>query len=104
MRTEATLRDVFDAAVRGYTIKLTCQSCRHARVFNAHALWWLFHRRGWNDRFPHLRRRAVCSACLGGQGRKIRQPKLDLVYDDPTGTPLPMPPEHEWKAMVRRVR
>jgi hypothetical protein len=98
------LRDLFDAAVRGYTIKLTCLGCSHVRIFDAHALWWHFHRRGWNDRFPHVTRRAVCTNCLATSGRKTRQPKLELVRDDPTGEDLPMPPIQEWKAVLRRVR
>ena len=98
------LRDLFDAAVRGYAVKLTCYACKHVRIFDPHALWWLFHRRGWNDRFPHVRRRAVCTRCLAAQARKIRQPKLELVHEKETGEPLPMPPIHEWKAMMRRVR
>ena len=105
MRTEVNpLCDLFDAAVRGYTVKLTCRACRHGRVFNARALWWLFHRNGWNDRYPHVRTRCVCGRCHARTGRKIRQPQLELVYDEPTGELLPTPPEHEWKAMMRRVR
>lgn len=98
------LRDLLDAAVRGYTIRLTCHGCQHARVFDAHALWWYFNRRGWNDRFSHVRRRAVCTRCLAAQRGKVRQPKLELVREDVTGEPLPMPPLREWKAMLRRVR
>jgi hypothetical protein len=105
VRTEVNpIRDVFDAAVRGYTIKLTCLSCQHVRIFDPHSLWWYFHSRGWNDRFPHVRRRAVCTTCLPRDRRKVRQPRLELVREEPTGERLPLPPEHEWKAMLRRVR
>src|SRR5687768_9168707 len=45
------LRDLFDAAVRQYGVRLTCLRCGHVRIFHAHALWYHFHRRGWNDRF-----------------------------------------------------
>ena len=34
------LRDLFDAAVRHKTVRLTCVRCRHANSFSAAALWW----------------------------------------------------------------
>ena len=105
MRTEVNpIRDVFDAAVRGHTVKLTCLTCGHVRIFDPHALWWLFHQNGWNDRFPHVRRRAVCTRCLSRNGRKVRQPRLEVSYEPETGKPLPMPPLEKWKAEMRRVR
>jgi hypothetical protein len=60
--------------------------------------------RGWNDRFSHVRRRAVCIWCLAADRRKVLRPNLELVSETETGDPLPMPPAHEWKAMARRVR
>ena len=43
------IRDLFDAAVRHETIKVSCQ-CGNVGIFDPHALWYLFERRGWNDR------------------------------------------------------
>ena len=39
------LRDLFDAAVRHKSVKLTCTRCGHAKIFSALALWWLFERK-----------------------------------------------------------
>jgi hypothetical protein len=97
------LRDLFDAAVRGHTIKLTCRRCGHVRVLHAHALWWLFHRRGWPDGFRDLQGRSVCTSCRE-QRRTSRNPKLELVHEEITGEPLPLPPLHEWKREVHRRR
>jgi hypothetical protein len=92
------LRSLFDAAARGYAIKLACRGCRHEAVLDAHALWWHFRRHGENDRLARLARHCVCSAC----GR--RAPSVDLVHEAATVRELPMPPLHEWKAELRRHR
>ena len=98
------LRDLFDAAVRGHTIRLTCWKCGHARVLHAHALWWKFHRRGWPAGFRDLKSRCVCLACLRNRREIIRNPRLQLVHEPITGEPLPLPPAHEWKREVGRRR
>ncbi len=98
------LRCLFDAAVRGYAIKLTCWRCGHVRILHAHALWWKFQRRGWPERFREVQRRAVCMPCHDGAGMIIRNPALTLVHEPPTGDPLPLPPEHEWRRELRRRR
>jgi hypothetical protein len=98
------LRDLFDAAVRGRTIRLTCPRCGHGAVFSSHALWWLFHRRGWPDGFREVRRRCLCLVCLYRRGAKVRDAELELVDDAPTDTRLPMPSELDWKREVRRRR
>ena len=92
------LRSLFDAAARGYAVRLACRRCRHDAVLDAHALWWHFHRNGKSDRLAQVARHCVCSAC----GR--RGPALDLVRDAATDTSLPMPPLHRWKAELRRHR
>ena len=102
--TAYPLRDLFDAAVRHRSIRLSCRRCGHARVFDGHALWWHFHRREWPDRFGDVRRRSVCSSCLERLGRKVRNPRLELVDEEPTGDPLPMPTEADWKRELRRRR
>jgi hypothetical protein len=98
------LRDLFDAAVRGYSIKLTCRKCGHVRVLNAHALWWKFHKRGWPDWYRDVTRRGRCMPCFAERKRIVRNPKLELVHEAPTGEPLPMPPLHEWKREIGRRR
>ena len=98
------LRDLFDAAVRGHTIKLTCWSCGHVRILHAHALWWMFHGRGWPDRFKDLQSRCVCVPCRTERNVIIRNPKLELVHEEITGDPLPLPPLGEWKRELGRRR
>lgn len=98
------LRDLFDAAVRQYGVKLTCLRCKHVRIFHAHAIWYHFHRRGWDDRFSELTRRAVCSICRGKHQMTIRFPRLELVHEDPTGDALPLPPRELWRRALSRNR
>ncbi|HEU0135011.1 MAG TPA: hypothetical protein VFR28_09320 [Allosphingosinicella sp.] len=98
------LHDLFDAAVRGRSIRLTCTRCRHATVFSSHALWWLFRRKGWADGFPEVRRRCLCIMCLHRSGTKVRNPDLELVDEAPTDSALPFPSELDWKRELRRRR
>ena len=92
------LRELFDAAARGYNLKLSCRGCGRAEVLNRFAAWWLFRKRGWRDWLRDVPARFRCAGC----GRKA--PELDLVLDDPTTAALPMPPESEWKRELRRRR
>jgi hypothetical protein len=98
------LRDLFDAAVRGRAVQLTCAKCQHGAVFSSHALWWLFYRKGWVDTFREVRRRCVCLACQHRRGAKVRDPEFELVDEAPTDTGLRMPPELDWKRELRRRR
>ncbi|MFL6846737.1 MAG: hypothetical protein ACJ8ER_17870 [Allosphingosinicella sp.] len=98
------LKELFDAAARGRTIRLTCRECRHGAVFSSHALWWLFHRKGWVATFEEVRRRFVCLLCLHRRGAKVRNPEFELVDDAPTDTSLPLPSEIDWKRELRRRR
>jgi hypothetical protein len=102
--TAYPLRDLFDVAVRGRAVKLTCTRCGHGTVVSSHALWWLFHKKGWVDTLREVRRRCLCIMCLHRRGVKVRDPDLDLVDEVPTDTSLPMPSELDWKREVRRRR
>jgi hypothetical protein len=102
--TAYPLRDLFDAAVRNRSVRLTCPRCGHGNVFSSHALWWLFRRKGWVDSLREVRRRCLCIMCLHRRGAKVRDPELQLVDDAPTDTSLPMPSELDWKREVRRRR
>src|SRR4051812_48780707 len=96
----APLGELFDAAARGYNLKLTCRGCRRAEVLNRFAVWWLFRQRGWRDLLRDVAQRFRCGAC----GRK--GPELDLVREEPTCHALPVPgqAEEEWKRELRRRR
>ena len=102
--TAYPLRDLFDAAVRQGAVKLTCRQCRRVTIFPSHALWWLFHRNAWSDRFDDVRKRCLCLMCLHRTGAKIRYPDLELVDEPPTDSSLPMPSELDWKRELRRRR
>jgi ribosomal protein L37E len=98
------LRDLWDAAVRHKSVKLTCTRCGHSASFPAAALWWHFHRRGWNDRFGPVRRRMVCSVCWYERANKVRRPVLDLVDEAPSELRLAMPSSQAWKRELGRRR
>lgn len=98
------LQDLFDAAVRAPGVRLTCRACRHSAILSSHALWWLFHRKGWRDSLGDVRRRCVCLMCLHRRRAKVREPELELVDEPPTDDSLPRPSELDWKREVRRRR
>ncbi|MEA1015329.1 hypothetical protein [Sphingosinicella sp. LY1275] len=98
------LRTLFDAAVRQYSIKLTCRACRHVRILHPHALWWMFDKKGWPDSFRDVQRRAVCVPCRKLRGEIVRSPRLELVHEEITGEPLPLPSKQEWKRALSRHR
>lgn len=101
----ATYRDgakvathLFEAAAWQYAIRATCRGCRHASIFDPHALWWLFQRKGWDDRLKAAASRFRCIRC-GKTGAD-----LVLVREMPTVATLPLPPENEWKRAISRFR
>jgi hypothetical protein len=98
------LQDLFDAAVRARSVRLTCRECRHSAVLSSHALWWLFHKKGWRDTLADVRRRCICLLCLHRRRLKVREPELELVDEAPTETGLPMPSEMDWKRELHRRR
>jgi hypothetical protein len=92
------LRELFDAAARGYNLKLTCGGCGRAEVLNRFAVWWLFQRKGWRDRLGDVPARFRCGSC------SCKAPQLDLVHEEPTSDALAVPQEREWKRELRRRR
>ena len=98
------LRDLWDAAVRHKRVKLSCRECRHVSILSASSLWFLFHRNGWKEKFADVRRRCICLICLHRRGRKVRDPRLELVDELPTEMRLPEPSEIEWRREMRRRR
>ena len=98
------LRDLFDAAVRHKSVKLTCTRCGYENSYAAAALWWLFQRKGWADRFEAVRKRFYCGLCRMRLHIKVSRPKLELVDEAPKDKTLPMPSELDWKRELRRRR
>jgi hypothetical protein len=92
------IRDLFDVAAHGYTIRLTCRGCGRREVLSAPAVWHLFQVKRWRDLLSDVPKRFRCREC----GRKGPEPAL--VRDEPTTQKLPMPSEAEWKRELRRRR
>lgn len=85
-----------------YTIKASC-NCGNASVFHPHALWWRFHRAGWDQSLRAAAGHFYCRACWEKHCRKVRPAKFDPVKESPT-VHLPLPSDHEWKRAVNRFR
>ena len=96
-----TATSVFETAAYHMNVKIACR-CGHALVYEAHCLWRLFDRKGWNDSFYDIRRRFYCKACRDRTGRRVR-PMVEATREAVTVT-LPWPTEAEWKRAGRRVR
>ncbi len=96
------LRTLEQCALYRRTLRLTCPRCRHVRVFDAVALWWLFHRRGWNDGLSAMAQRVRCSLC-DKQGH-VTRPRIVIGRDEPTGEQPPYPDAATWKRLVSRYR
>lgn len=92
------LRELFDAAVKGYAIKLRCLGCQREACLDAHAVWHLFRRRGFSERLGDVPAKFVCSGC------RRRSPQMTLVHEEPTSTSLPMPSAQDWKRELSRRR
>ena len=82
-------------------MKVSCP-CGNVGIFDPHALWYLFERKGWNDRLPAVRKRMRCLQCYYAK-RKRTLATLELVDVDHTRQ-LPMPDIIEWKRQLRRRR
>jgi hypothetical protein len=91
-------RDVFEAAARQYSVRVTCTNCQHSLVFDPHELWWHFERKGWDQNFRRCGERFRCSVCLR------RSPAFELTRDEPERHRFPMPSPHEWKHAINRYR
>jgi hypothetical protein len=92
------VRDLFDAAVRHYALKLTCRGCRRQRIFPTAAVWWRFKTRGLADWITDVPKRFRCKDC----GR--RAPSLELVKEEANDSSLPFPSDRDWKRELRRRR
>lgn len=96
--SDRIITTLFDAAVYQRAIRVRCR-CSHTARLNPYALWWLFYRKGWDQRLKVAKERLKCSRC-GWKGFVL----IDLVGEEWDKTSLPMPPETEWKRAVRRSR
>ena len=101
---ERPLRHLAECALHHRNLKLVCRRCRHVRILQGHAVWWLFERRHWDDRLDRVARRFWCTRCWLSRKRRQHGPELVVTRDAPTGDPWPLPDEREWKRLVQRYR
>ena len=92
------VRELFDAVLQHYSIRVICRRCRNAAVFHAAGLWHLFERKGWNGWLREVPRRLRCTRCGN------RRPRLELVTKEAITVALPLPTDLEWKQATRRRR
>ena len=92
------IRELFDAAAQGYTLKLVCRGCGRSKVIHAAAAWRHFDRKGWSPWLRDVAARFRCRVC------DHRSPALELSHDEPTDTSLPLPDHYAWKRELSRRR
>jgi hypothetical protein len=92
------LREIFDAAAKAYSVKLTCRSCRRERILSAAAIWRRFRRKGYSELLREIPAKFRCRVC------DRREPVMDLVHEEPNDTSLPLPTDQEWKRELGRLR
>ena len=98
-------RDLTDCALFHKNLRVKCRGCGAEKVFSGYALWWLFHKRGWDDSLRAAGRRFRCVSCSYGTRRRERSAvELSITHDTATGPQPPMPDEREWKRLVNRTR
>jgi hypothetical protein len=95
---------IFEAAAWHYAVRPVCSRCPHAASFHPHALWWHFHKRGWDDGLWQARARFWCRKCGERIGQHVRPRVLELVKEQDDDVKLEMPSQAEWKKAVNRFR
>jgi hypothetical protein len=95
--------NLMEAAAWHNSVEVVCRY-GHRATFDPHGLWWWFHQRGWNDDLTHVGRRFWCRQCAERQRRRIRPARIRLVRGSDADIELPMPPDREWKRVVKRMR
>lgn len=72
-------------------------------MLEAVTLWWMFHRRGWDDGLPTAIRRFYCDVCWRSRYVAYR-PSFEISTQPPEGPQFAYPPEYEWKRLIRGYR
>ena len=93
LRVPTTL---LEAAAWHYGVVARCR-CGHEGVFDPHALWWRFERRGWDDGLVGVRQRLRCGRCGA-------RPFVTWDKQRPATVHLPMPDERDWRRALSRFR
>ena len=96
-------RHITDCALFHENLRVKCRRCGNEKTFSGYALWWLFHRKQWDDSLRVAGHRFRCLRC-SYEGRGLSPVKLSLTRDEASGPQPPMPDEREWKRLVNRTR
>ena len=91
------ISSIFEAARLGWNVKLTCWNCGHVRVLHAAALWLKLSLKGAPDHLTEVKRYGKCVPCHEERALKIGGPQVELTREDPTGEPMTLPTERQWK-------
>jgi hypothetical protein len=90
-----TASDVFECAAWHLAIVATCRKCKREAVFDPHALWHRYQRKGWRNDLKSVQRRLKCRACSAG---------AFLSRDRACTVVLEMPSALAWKQPISRYR
>ena len=96
--------NLFEAAAWHKSLKATCSRCQRTETFDAHGLWWLFHRKGWDLDMRTVGQKLACRVCRERYGHRVRAARVELVAQGEGDRFLEFPPEREWKRAVSRFR
>ena len=104
MRTEsarnvlARIETLDQAVAQGVNLQVTCKLCARTRIVPAAPLEGLARLRRWPISLIPLSCKLRCGTC-GGKSVELK------ASNDPTdGPPIGPTTEHEWQALVRRLR
>lgn len=89
--------NLLEAAAWHFAIVATCRKCGAEGVFDPHALWNLFERKGWDVGIRSVAHRLRCKRC--GAGAFVSWSK-----DRAATVQLPMPDQRKWKQALSRLR
>lgn len=93
-----------EAAALQHSIGVQCR-CGNNATFNAMGVWWKFKRRNWDQRFGPAKARFYCWNCWNTTKSKLHPVKLETVMGtSKTDVLLELPPPHEWRRAMSRVR
>ena len=97
---------IWEAAAMHRLILVECRMshCGNRGIFDPHALWWLFERRGWDGYFRVAERRFYCRPCSTVRHFRVKNAQMSPIGAGNVTHPLPMPSELDWKKFLSRHR
>jgi hypothetical protein len=95
---ERRFSHLFFLALYHRNLEVVCRRCQRRTVFAGYQIWWLFHRKHWDDAMRTAAQRFRCTGCKGPKRIQCQR-----TSDEPT-IQLPDPDDTAWKREVRRYR